>query len=56
MTDLKSEDIKATYETKSKEESDKYEKLNWLLIDTYTIGPDKFYVLAWTKDGDPPRP
>ena len=56
MVDLKAEDIKATYETKSGEESDQYQKLGWLLIDTYAMGTDKFFVLAWIKDGTPPKP
>lgn len=56
MTDLKAEDIKETYETKSNEESEKYQKTGWLLIDTYTMGADKFFVLAWIKDGAPTRP
>jgi hypothetical protein len=56
MVDLKAEDIKATYETKSNEEADKYQKLGWLLIDTYAMAEDKFFVLAWIKDGTPPKP
>jgi hypothetical protein len=56
MVDLKAEDIKETYETKSNDEADKYQKLGWLLIDTYAMGADKFFVLAWVKDGAGPRP
>lgn len=54
--DLKPEDIKETYETQSSEEADKYQKSGWLLIDTYTMGANKFFVLAWIKDGPATRP
>ena len=56
MPDVKSEDIRETYETKDPNVAKRYEQLGWILIDTYTVGGEKFYVLAWTKPSEPPRP
>ncbi len=55
-SDIKAEDIRATYETKDPNEAKRYTDLGWLLIDTYTVGPEKFYILAWAKEGEPSRP
>ena len=56
MVDIKPEDIKETVEVKSKEESDKYQGSGWLLIDTYKVDGNEFFMLAWVKDGAPVRP
>jgi hypothetical protein len=56
MSDIRPEDMKATYETKNRNEANNYEELGWLLIDSYRVGQEEFFVLAWKEDGEPPRP
>ena len=56
MPDLKAEDIKETVETKTQEEANKYVALGWILIDTYKMDGQDFYMVAWTKSEAPVRP
>lgn len=56
MADLTPESIKETFETASSDESNNFQKLGWLLIDTYKIDQTMYYVLAWVKDGAAARP
>ncbi len=56
MPDIKAEDIRETYETKDPNEVKRYTELGWILIDTYVVGPEKFYILAWVKGEEPSRP
>ncbi len=56
MADLKAEDIKETVETSSQDEANKYVGLGWILIDTYKMNDQTFYMVAWTKNDPPTRP
>ncbi len=55
MPDIKPEDIKETTEAPSQEEAKRLEGLGWVIIDTYKMNDNTFYVLAWAKDGAPAR-